>query len=137
MFRGDEDSAETRTVTVLHVEGEAAVAEMVGKTLGAEGWSVEACATGAAALGRLEGGGRYDALILSDSLPDMSGVELVRRVRLLAHRRQTPLVMLAAHGDVEMRARRAGANAFLRKPGDASLLAETVARLLARRHRRR
>jgi len=35
--------------------------------------------------------------------------------------------------DVDMQARRAGANAFLRKPGDMSVIAETVARLLARR----
>jgi hypothetical protein len=34
---------------------------------------------------------------------------------------------------MEMPARRAGANAFLRKPADMPLIAETVARLLARK----
>jgi CheY-like chemotaxis protein len=36
-------------------------------------------------------------------------------------------------GDAEAQARRAGANVFLRKPDDLSLLAETIARLLARK----
>jgi hypothetical protein len=35
--------------------------------------------------------------------------------------------------DVEMQARRAGANAFLRKLEDMPALAETIARLLARK----
>lgn len=35
--------------------------------------------------------------------------------------------------EVEMEARRFGANAFLRKPEDVPLIAETVARLLARK----
>jgi hypothetical protein len=35
--------------------------------------------------------------------------------------------------DVEMQARRAGANAFLRKLEDTPVLAETIARLLARK----
>jgi len=60
----------------------------------------------------------------------MSGLELLRRTRLLPNRQQTPIVMLSA-SDVESEARRAGANAFLRKPEDASVVAETIARLLA------
>jgi FixJ family two-component response regulator len=40
--------------------------------------------------------------------------------------------MLSA-GDLEREARRAGASVFLRKPEDMHALAETIARLLARR----
>lgn len=45
---------------------------------------------------------------------------------------QVPIIVLSA-ADVERDARRAGASAFLRKPDDVPLLAETVARLLSRK----
>ncbi len=136
MFRDDIDCPDTRAVSVLHVEDDAVVADFVNVTLEDEGWSVETCADGAAALERLQSGARYDVLIFDNRLPDTSGVELVRRARAMAHRQQTPVIVLSGD-EVEAQARRAGANAFLRKPDDVSALAETVARLLARRPRRR
>jgi len=60
----------------------------------------------------------------------MNGIELIRQTRALAHRQQTPIIMLSGD-DVEMEARRAGANAILRKPDDVALIAETAAHLLA------
>jgi CheY-like chemotaxis protein/tetratricopeptide (TPR) repeat protein len=135
MFRDEVDCPDTRAVAVLHVEDDALVAEGVRMTLNGEGWSVETCGDGAAALERLRGGARYDALIFDNNLPDTSGVELIRRTRTLAHRQQTPIIMLSAD-DVELQARRAGANAFLSKPADLHALAETVARLLARKKER-
>jgi CheY-like chemotaxis protein/tetratricopeptide (TPR) repeat protein len=132
MFRGDEDCPETRAVCVLHVEDDRLVADSVNIVLGDEGWSVETCATGAAALKKLESGERFDVLIFDYKLPDTTGIELIRRTRALAHRQQTPIIMLSG-SEVEMEARRAGANKFLRKPGDVGAIPETVARLLARK----
>jgi two-component system, chemotaxis family, chemotaxis protein CheY len=132
MFRGDDDCPETRAVVVLHVEDDRLVADAVNLTLEGEGWSVETCATGAAALEKLQSGERYDVLIIDNNLPDITGIELIRRARALAHRQQTPIIMLSG-GEVEMEARRVGANKFLRKPGDVGSIPETVARLLARR----
>jgi CheY-like chemotaxis protein len=132
MFRDEIDCPDTRAVSVLHVEDEATVADAVQMTLGDEGWSVETCADGAEALEKLTGGARYDVLIFDNKLPGMNGIELIRRTRALAHRQQTPIIMLSGD-EVEMQARRAGANASLRKPGDISVIAETVARLLARK----
>jgi CheY-like chemotaxis protein/Tfp pilus assembly protein PilF len=132
MFRGDEECPETRVVCVLHVEDDRLIADAVNMTLRDEGWSVETCANGAAALERLRSGERFDVLIFDNKLPDTTGVELIRQARALAHRQQTPIMMLSGD-DVELDARRAGAGAFLRKPEDMSLIAETVARLLARK----
>ncbi|MDQ3802649.1 MAG: response regulator [Acidobacteriota bacterium] len=132
MFRDEVDCPDTRAVSILHVEDEATVSDAVQMTLGDEGWSVETCADGSIALEKLAGGARYDVLIIDNKLPGLNGIELIRRTRTLAHRQQTPIIMLSGD-DVEMPARRAGANAFLRKPGDMPLIAETVARLLARR----
>ncbi len=131
MFRDGEDCPDIRTVSVLHVEDDAFVADAVRMTLDGEGWSVETCAGGGAALEKLESGARYDVLIFDNRLRGISGVELIGRTRALAHRQQTPIIMLSGD-DVEAAARRAGASAFLRKPDDVSLIAETVARLLAR-----
>jgi two-component system chemotaxis response regulator CheY len=132
MFRGDEDCPETRTVCVLYVEDDPHVSEPVNMVLHDEGWSVETCADGAAALAKLEGGERFDVLIFDNNLPDTNGLELIKHTRTLAHRQLTPIIMLSGD-EVEMEARRAGANKFLRKPGDVPLIAETVARLLARK----
>jgi two-component system, chemotaxis family, chemotaxis protein CheY len=134
MFRGDEDCPETRAVCVLHVEDDRLVADAINVTLHDEGWSVETCVTGAAALEKLESGERFDVLIFDNELPDTNGIELIRQTRAMAHRHQTPIIMLSGD-EVETEARRAGANYFLRKPDDVASIPETVARLLARRAR--
>jgi CheY-like chemotaxis protein len=132
MFRGDEDCPETRTVVVLHVEDRAEVAEAVRMKLEDEGWSVETCIDGASALEKLESGERFDVLIFDFKLPDANGIGLIKHTRKLAHRQQTPIIMFSGD-EVELEARRAGANYFLRKPGDLDSIPETVARLLARK----
>jgi CheY-like chemotaxis protein len=135
MFRDDLECPDTRPVSVLHVEDDAHVADAVRLKLEDEGWSVETCDEGCAALERLQSGARYDVLIFDSDLPGIGGMELIRRTRALAHRQQTPIIILSA-GDVEARARRAGANEFLSKPDDMDVLAETIARLLARKRGR-
>lgn len=132
MFRGDEDCPETRAVVVLHVEDRPEVAEAVRMKLEDEGWSVETCIDGASALEKLESGERLDVLIFDFKLPDANGIGLIKHTRKLAHRQQTPIIMFSGD-EVEMEARRAGANYFLRKPDDIGSIPETVARLLARR----
>lgn len=132
MFRDEVDCPDTRAVSVLHVEDDSLVADAVWMTLEGEGWSVETYATGAAAMDKLSSGARYDVLIFDNRLPDTNGIELIRRTRALAHRQQTPIIMLSGD-EVEVQAKRAGANTFLRKPGDVQALTETIARLLARK----
>jgi CheY-like chemotaxis protein/tetratricopeptide (TPR) repeat protein len=132
MFRDEVDCPELRAVCVLHVEDDSVIAEGVSVVLQGEGWSVETCASGAAALEKLQTGERFDVLIFDNELPDTTGIELIRRTRALAHRQQTPIIMFSG-SEVEMEARRAGATTFLRKPGDGGLIPETVARLLARK----
>ena len=132
MFRGDEDCPETRAVVVLHIEDRAEVADAVRLKLEDEGWSVETCTDGASALEKLESGERFDVLIFDFKLPDANGIGLIKHTRRLAHRQQTPIIMFSGD-EVEMEARRAGANYFLRKPDDLDSIPETVARLLARR----
>jgi two-component system chemotaxis response regulator CheY len=134
MFRDEVDCPELRAVCVLHVEDDRLVADAVNISLHDEGWSVETCSTGTAALEKLRGSDRFDVLIFDNNLPDTNGIELIRQTRALAHRQQTPIIMLSGD-EVELKARRAGANAILGNPEDVALIAETVARLLARKAR--
>jgi tetratricopeptide (TPR) repeat protein/CheY-like chemotaxis protein len=132
MFRDEVDCAETRTVVVLYVEQQQQDApDPALAKLEEEGWSVETCSTGAETLELLSGGERFDVLIFAYKLPDITGIELIRQTRALAHRQRTPLIMLTDY-DVEEDALRVGATTFLRRSGAAASIAETVARLLAR-----
>ncbi|MET0647068.1 MAG: response regulator [Pyrinomonadaceae bacterium] len=133
MFREPHTEAPTRGVHILHAEDDALVASAVRDMLRGEGWRVSTYADGLAALGEIEGPEPYDLLIIDKQLPGADGLELVCRARELPHRQHVPVIMLSASGDAEREARRAGASAFLRKPEDMPALAETIARLLARK----
>ena len=118
-------------LTILYVEDDRLIADAVAELLTDEGWRVETCADGLTALALIEGGTRYDLLILDNELPRMNGVELARRARLTPHRARTPIVMLSA-SEVGAEAREAGVDLFLRKPQDMGLIASAVESLVGR-----
>jgi CheY-like chemotaxis protein len=115
---------------ILLVEDTQIVADAVRETLEAEGWHVETCADGLAALTRIESGAHYDLLLLDNELPNVGGLELARTARGLAHHKQTPIIMISAT-ECGRAARRAGADAFIRKPEGIGQMVEIVARLLS------
>ncbi|HEY0407213.1 MAG TPA: tetratricopeptide repeat protein, partial [Pyrinomonadaceae bacterium] len=117
-------------VTILHVEDNKLVSDAVRDTLKMEGWRVELCANAEAAWRKLESNAHYDLLLFDNDLPGLSGVELARRARRLAHRRRTPIVMLSAV-NCAREALAAGVNLFLRKPEDVLRLAKALSGLLA------
>lgn len=120
-----------RPVTILHVEDNGLVADAVKETLELEGWQVVPCADGLQALSEVAGEEPLDLLLLDNNLPGLNGVEIVRRVRSMDHRRDTPVVIISAT-ECEEEAIGAGADAFLRKPQDISVMVETISRLLER-----
>jgi CheY-like chemotaxis protein len=120
------------TAKILHVEDSELVAGVVKETLEDQGWQVETCANGKAALEKISSEADYDLLLIDYDLPGVNGLELVRRARNLAHRSCTPIVMLSA-SLVEAAAREAGADVFLQKPRDVTSLIETITRLLDER----
>lgn len=125
-------SNEARTVSILHIEDDEIVATVTREMLEAQGWQVETCGDGNAAVEKISGDARYDFLLVDYDLPELNGLELVDRARKLAHRSSTPIGVLSAN-PVEAEAREAGADVFLRKPQDIGLLAETITRLLGKR----
>jgi CheY-like chemotaxis protein len=130
----NEDKKRARPLTILHIEDNKLVADAVKESLEMEGWTVKSFSEGTAALKMIAGDEHYDVLIFDNELPDTNGIELIRQTRQILHRQQTPIIMFSA-SEVEKEARRAGANAFLKKPDYMAAIAETVARLLARKHK--
>jgi DNA-binding response OmpR family regulator len=116
-------------LTILHVEDSRLVANAVRDTLEAEGWRVELCMDGNAALNELAGEVIYDLLLLDNGLPHVSGLELARYARGLRRYRRTPIIMLSA-SDCAAEAKRAGVDLFLKKPEGIWMLVESVKRLL-------
>jgi CheY-like chemotaxis protein len=120
-------------LTILHVEDHEAVTTLVQEILGAEGVEVEACTSGADAWEILKRNDHYDAVIVDNNLPAVSGLELILRVRSMPHRRNLPIIMLSAD-DCEKEAWRAGVDAFLRKT-EVEQLSSTIARVIDKRGR--
>ena len=120
------------TVRILHIEDDEIVAGVAREILEAQGWQIQTCADGNAALEKISGEDEYDLLLVDCDLPGVNGLELIKHARELDHRCDTPMVVLAAN-PVEAEAREAGADVFLRKPEDIGLLAETINRLLGER----
>jgi CheY-like chemotaxis protein len=121
--------AETQ-LSILHIEDDKTVAQLVGEILAANGIEVDSCVSGTTALKILTSDAHYDMIICDNDLPGLTGLELVRRARNIARWRGTPIIMLSAE-DCENEAWRAGVSEFLRKPRDIERVASTIKRLLA------
>lgn len=100
---------------VLVVEDDMPLASVLVRGLGLAGYEVVTAADG------LDGGeawrrGEFVAVVLDVMIPGLDGIELCRRMRDAGD--ATPVVMLTARDDDDLRARGldAGASAYLTKP---------------------
>ena len=118
---------------VLIVEDEDHLAAGLKLNLEAEGYSADVEDTGEAALDRLVDGGAFDVVLLDVMLPGLDGFEVVRRLR--AARQFVPVMLLTArsHTDDVLRGFEAGADDYLPKPFDLSILLARLQGLLRRR----
>lgn len=121
-------------LSILHVEDHKVFARTIEELLSAEGILVDACASGTAAWEILKSNVYYDALLVDNNLPGLSGLELILRVRSMPQRRHLPIIMLSAD-DCEKEAWRAGVDAFLRKPQAIDHVHSTLARVLEERRK--
>jgi len=120
---------------VLIVEDEAHLATGIRFNLELEGYEVALAADGAQALELLTAGprGAFDLILLDVMLPGMDGFELTRRLRQGGD--YTPILMLTAKGlagDM-VEGLEAGADDYLPKPFDLTVLLARVKGLLRRR----
>lgn len=117
---------------ILHIEDDETIAAVAKEMFEEQGWQVQTCDDGNAALEYISGEAHYDFLLFDYDLPGINGIELVQRARKLVHRSCTPIGVLSAT-PVEAEALEAGADIFLRKPQDIGLLTETINHLLGER----
>ncbi len=118
---------------VLIVEDEDHLAAGLKLNLEAEGYAADVEDTGEAALERLVDGGGFDVVLLDVMLPGLDGFEVVRRLR--EARQFVPVMLLTArsHTDDVLRGFEAGADDYLPKPFDLSILLARIRGLLRRR----
>ena len=120
---------------VLIVEDEEHLAAGLKLNLEAEGYSAEVEENGAAALQRLlaAGAGGFDVVLLDVMLPGLDGFEVVRRLR--AARQFVPVMLLTARSGTDdvLRGFEAGADDYVPKPFDLSVLLARITGLLRRR----
>ena len=118
---------------VLVVEDEAHLAQGLRFNLQAEGYSAEVVGDGESATDRLiEKKENFDAIVLDIMLPGKDGFSVVSELR--AARNYVPVLMLTARGSPEdvLKGFAAGADDYLPKPFDLSILLARLQGLLRR-----
>lgn len=117
------------TARILIVEDEAPLAELLKYNLEAEGFRVSHAWSGEEAE-LLVAEEQPDLVVLDWMLPQVSGIELCRRLRARRETRSIPIVMLTARGEEADRVRglSTGADDYVVKPFS---LPELIARLKA------
>lgn len=103
--------------SILIVEDEPAIREMVAMALERADFSVVQASNAAEAEQRLADG-LPDLIVLDWMMPGVSGIELARRLRRDDYTRQVPIIMLTARGEEDdlVRGFDAGADDYLTKP---------------------
>ena len=119
--------ADGNPITVLVVDDETVLAEMVSMALRYEGWNIATAADGASAITAARGS-RPDAVVLDIMLPDMSGLDVLRKLR--EQNPQLPVLLLTAKDAIEDRIAglTAGGDDYVTKPFS---IEEVVLRLRA------
>ena len=118
-------TADRRELSLLLVEDDRIVAEVIGALLRAQGHRVVHAADGLAALTEVATGA-YDVAVLELDLAGMDGFALARQLR--AQGFGSPLVALTARADAEAepQAMRAGFDRFVRVPLTGAMLAQVL-----------
>lgn len=118
---------------ILIADDDELVVELVREALGAHGHIVGAVDDGMPVVGIVEF--KRPALVILDcNMPELSGIEALRQIRISRTAYLTPVLMLTGcigETDEEI-AMRAGANDYLRKPFDPDQLVSRVETLLRR-----
>ena len=122
-----------RPIRVLVVDDEQTLSELVGLALRYEGWEVRTAADGLSAIAAARDF-RPDLVVLDVMLPDIDGLEVLRRLR--ADIERMPVLFLTARDDVTDRIAglTAGGDDYVTKPFSIEELVLRLRALLRRSH---
>ena len=124
-------------IDVLIVDDNEILLQTAADTLASLGATVETAQSGAEALGMIEhrhlSGRDYGVVIVDWKMPEMDGIEAVRRIRSEVDTK-IPILLISAYdwSDIEDKAREAGANGFVSKPLFRSTLYDKINDLIGK-----
>ena len=115
---------------ILIIDDDAELCALVARFLGSEGFTVDRAADGSHGIAQALSGS-YALVMLDVMMPDLSGFEVLRRIRASS---RTPVLMLTARGDTHDRVAglELGADDYLPKPYDPSELVARIRAILRR-----
>ena len=133
--RGSEP--EQRPLRVLVVDDAEGIRSYLANLVRARGYEAETAEGGEAALEALESGPAPDLVLLDIMMPDIDGLETLRRIREIDP--GVPVVMISVVGRAAtiVEAMQLGADDFINKPFEEEELDECLSRLLAQDDDRR
>ena len=116
--------------TILYVDDEDALRTLVKNQLATEGYVVETADDGDTAMEMLEKSS-YGVILLDVRMPRVSGVEVLKFIR--ERKINTRVIMLTAVDDlsVAIESVKMGANDYLTKPYDLTVLLSAINRVIA------
>ncbi len=117
---------------IITVDDAATMRRLVGYTLRGVGHDVIEAEDGEDAL-RVLGSEAVDLVITDVNMPNMDGIELVRRLRALPKFKATPILLLTTESDPEKKkqGKEAGATGWITKPFQPDQLVAAVAKVTA------
>ena len=121
-----------KSMKILVVDDFPTMRRIVRNLLKELGYSnVDAAEDGAAGLSRLQGGG-FDFVISDWNMPNMDGLEMLKRIRADAALSHLPVLMVTAESKKEniIAAAQAGASGYVVKPFTAATLDEKLTKIL-------
>jgi DNA-binding response OmpR family regulator len=112
---------------LLIIDDEPHIRHMMRLTLEPAGYEVDEAADGQSGLDMFRNGGDYDAVILDQKMPGLTGLETLQRLRDRAPDARVLMVTAFASIELAVDAMRLGATDFLRKPMTPETLRGAVA----------
>jgi two-component system phosphate regulon response regulator PhoB len=121
------------SATILIIEDEASIHELLAYNLEAQGFRTRVAETGEEGLAALSEE-RPDLVLLDWMLPELSGIEVCRIIRAKPETRDLPIIMLTARGEESERVRglATGADDYVVKPFSVPELLARVKAILRR-----
>lgn len=124
-------------IDVLVVDDDEIMLKTAVDTLESLGASTEQAGGGLEALGMIEhrhlSGRDYDVIIVDWKMPDVDGIETIKRIRTEVDTK-IPILLISAYdwSDIEEKAKEAGANGFVSKPLFRSTLYDRINALIGK-----
>ena len=115
---------------ILIIDDDAELCALIERFLESEGFGLDRAADASEGI-TLASSGSYALIMLDVMMPDLSGFDVLRRIRA---RSRTPILMLTARGDTQDRVLglELGADDYLPKPYDPSELVARIRAILRR-----